>query len=72
MITEDRIMVTSRMHGSPFIFLGRCVISIDVALSFGEKQTVQYTKNPITREWKSVLGEKNRYCFYPAGVGETV
>lgn len=56
---------------TPVVFLKRCIVAQDVALAFGEHETIQYTKCPLTGVWRGVKGDKNAYCFYPAGVGET-
>lgn len=64
-------MASDLIYPSPFVFLGRCLMSIDVAISFGEHETWQYTKCPLTRHWIRKKGIKSSYCFYPVGSGET-
>ena len=58
-------------HCVPVVFLGKCIVSIDVALAFGEHETTQYTRNPINQQWRAVAGDKNGYCFYPQGMKDT-
>lgn len=61
----------TRADAAPIVFLGKCIVSIDVALAFGEHETNQYTKNPVTGKWFTVTGDKNGYCFYPQGMKDT-
>ncbi len=60
------------MRPSPIISLStrsRCMVVTDAAYAFGEKETTMYHRGH-DGEFRAVIGEKNSYCFYPAGSGE--
>lgn len=52
------------------ICAGRTLVSIDVVLSFNERECWMYSKNPLTHEFRAVLGAKHFCQFYPVGNGE--
>jgi hypothetical protein len=49
----------------------RCMVVTGAAYAYGTQETVMYHR-AYDGQFRAVLGEKNSYCFYPAGVGDCI
>lgn len=56
-------------RGCPVIDADRCMVVTDAAYSFGTVETRMWVRG-YDGEFRSVLGERRLYQFYPDGSGE--